>query len=494
MRTVVPVARAIATGSANWLGRSPAARSRAGVGRERPLIVRQCRTIGVNQAMRVEHDHRRGGRARVHSLGHQFPLQEGGDADGRPSRAEEHEAIRREATSLPACGEQAREDDRTGALDVVVEARLPVAIAIEDADRVVLLEVLPLDDGPREDPGHSVDERLDDRVVRPAAQPRRPVPDVERIVQERLTVGPDIERDGQGAGRIDARGGRVQRQLAHRDRHPAGPLVAEAQDALVVGDDDQADVIAGGSKDGVDPVDVIRSDPDAARASDDVAELLASKTDGRRVDDRQELLEVLDEEPVEERLVAVLECCQSDVPLEVIGLAADVLELQPDLLVDRRQAWRQQTVQAKGVALADRECGALVQERIRDQIVPAAPNGQSRGRSLTHGLRGGRRRGGCQPHRLAGSGSDGCGWMGGVRSANRCAARSAWLMTPTKAPLPSTTGRPVTRVERSAMSASSMVASTATTVTLMVITSATSFRSLPMSHSTNLNAILPPAS
>ena len=121
---------------------------------------------------------------------------------------------------------------------------------------------------------------------------------------------------------------RVQRQLADRDRHPAGPLVAEAQDALVVGDDDQADVVAGATKDVIDPADVIGRDPDAARTPEDVAELLARETDRRRVDDRQELLEVLDEEPVEQGLVAVLECGQADIPLEVIGLPPDVLQLQ----------------------------------------------------------------------------------------------------------------------------------------------------------------------
>jgi hypothetical protein len=36
------------------------------------------------------------------------------------------------------------------------------------------------------------------------------------------------------------RRGRVERQLADRDPHPARALVAEAQDALVVGHHDQA--------------------------------------------------------------------------------------------------------------------------------------------------------------------------------------------------------------------------------------------------------------
>ena len=105
------------------------------------------------------------------------------------------------------------------------------------------------------------------------------------------------------------------------------------------------------AKDVVDPADVVGRDPDAARTPEDVAELLARETDGRRVDDRQELLEVLDEDPVEQGLVAVLERGQADVALEVVGLAPDVLELERDLLLDRRHTRRQQTVQAEGVAL-----------------------------------------------------------------------------------------------------------------------------------------------
>jgi hypothetical protein len=49
-----------------------------------------------------------------------------------------------------------------------------------------------------------------------------------------------------------------------------------------------------------DAIDVVGRDPQPARLAQDVAELLAGSPDRRRVDDRQELLEVLDEEPVEE--------------------------------------------------------------------------------------------------------------------------------------------------------------------------------------------------
>ena len=329
--------------------------------------------------MAVEHDDGRGRCAGIHPFRDEFALEHGGDADGRPTRAHEQELVRRQTPTSSAGCEQAGQDDGPSPLDVVVEARQAVPIGVEDAHRVVLLEVLPLEDGRREDPGDCPHERLDDRFVCRAAQSRRPVTQVERIVQELLVVGPDIERDGQCLGRIDAGGRRIQGQLPNRDRHPAGPLVAKAQDAFIVGNDDQTDVVAGRAKDGVDPPHVIGGDPDAARTPEDVAELSTGEADRRGVDDREELLEVLDKESIEQGLVAVLECGESDKPLEVICLAPDVLQLEGDLLVDGRHTSRQQAVQAKGVALPWREGCALVEERLRDQVVPAAPDDQAAG-------------------------------------------------------------------------------------------------------------------
>ena len=188
-----------------------------------------------------------------------------------------------------------------------------------------------------------------------------------------LPVGADVEGDGQGPGRIDARRGGVQGELADGDGHAARALVAEAQDALVVGDHDQADRLVGRrAQDLVDAADVVGRDPDAARTPQDVAELLAGAADGRRVDDRQELLEVLGQDAVEERLVAVLQGRQADVALEVVRLAADVLELEGDLLLDGRDARRHEPAQAERVALVVGEGGALVEQRLGDQFAPTA--------------------------------------------------------------------------------------------------------------------------
>ena len=99
-----------------------------------------------------------------------------------------------------------------------------------------------------------------------------------------------------------------------------------------------------------DPVHVVGSDPQAAGAAHHVTELPAGVADRWRVDDRGELLEVIGEHPVEQRLVAVLQCGESDVLLEVVGLALQVLELERHLLGEADDAVRHQPAQPERVA------------------------------------------------------------------------------------------------------------------------------------------------
>ena len=102
-----------------------------------------------------------------------------------------------------------------------------------------------------------------------------------------------------------------------------------------------------------------------------MAELLAGAADRWRVDDRHELLEVLRQQPVEERLVAILERGKADVVLQLVALAADVLELERDLLLDGRDARRQEPAQAERVALGLGEGGVLVEQPVADQRAAA---------------------------------------------------------------------------------------------------------------------------
>jgi hypothetical protein len=81
---------------------------------------------------------------------------------GRPGADEQYPLPGHPLTARPQGGEEAADDHGGGSLDVVVEAGYAVAVAVEQADRVVLLEVLPLQDRIRIGVGHRDDERLDE--------------------------------------------------------------------------------------------------------------------------------------------------------------------------------------------------------------------------------------------------------------------------------------------------------------------------------------------
>ena len=147
------------------------------------------------------------------------------------------------APELPRRGIDAGHRDRGRALDVVVEAGHAVAEVVQDAQRVGSLEVLPLDDAAGPDLLDALHEGLDELVVGRAAQPAGAVAHVERVVEQGAVVGAHVERDRQRQRGVQAAAGGVQRQLADGDAHAAGALVAQAQDALVVGDDDEAHVL-----------------------------------------------------------------------------------------------------------------------------------------------------------------------------------------------------------------------------------------------------------
>ena len=149
-----------------------------------------------------------------------------------------------------------------------------------------------------------------------------------------MVVGPAVEGDRQGQPGVDARPGGVEGELADGDPHATRPLVAQPEDPLVVGGHDEPDPRSGrvGEQFG-DPVDVVGGDPATSGAPHHVAELPAGMADRRGIDDRSELFEVVDEQAVEKRLVAVLQRGEADVALDVIGLAPEVFEFEVNLLV-----------------------------------------------------------------------------------------------------------------------------------------------------------------
>ena len=66
--------------------------------------------------------------------------------------------------------------------------------------------------------------------------------EIERVFEQFSIVGADIEGDRQTISRWRAGAGGVERELADRDAHAADAEVAQAQNPLAVGDDDEADI------------------------------------------------------------------------------------------------------------------------------------------------------------------------------------------------------------------------------------------------------------
>jgi len=164
------------------------------------------------------------------------------------------------------------------------------------------VEVLPLHERARENPRDAVDKGLDQRCVVAALQSPLPEADVVGILQQLGVVGADVQADRKALRRVQAGHRTVERHPPARDADAAGALIACAQHTLVVGDDDQAHLLVGSVPEDLwDAVRVVRGDPDALGAPEDVAVLLAGPTNGRRVDDRHQLGQVVDQHPVEQR-------------------------------------------------------------------------------------------------------------------------------------------------------------------------------------------------
>lgn len=97
---------------------------------------------------------------------------------------------------------------------------------------------------------------------------------------------------------------------------------------------------------------------------------------------------MIGEDAVEQRLVPILQGGETDVALQIVGLAADVLEFEFDLLLDRHDASRQQSAEAEGVALLFGERWPLVEKAMTDQVPSAAARSETAARYLKSALKG----------------------------------------------------------------------------------------------------------
>lgn len=141
--------------------------------------------------------------------------------------------------------------------------------------------------------------------------------------------------------------------------------VAEAEDAAAVRDDDDLDVVAGPVvHHGAHEPAVLGGEVHAARAPEVAAEALAHLAHRRRVDDGRELVHVVDQQPVEERLVAVAQVVQELCAVQRVRQLAHRVQDLGHLLRQRQRARRHEPADAQHVALRQREARALVRQRV----------------------------------------------------------------------------------------------------------------------------------
>src|SRR6478752_10451383 len=101
----------------------------------------------------------------------------------------------------------------------------------------------------------------------------------------------------------------------------------------------------------------------------DLAEALAGFTDGRGVDDRHRLRDVVAQHPVEQRLVAVLQRAQVDVLVEFVTASGELVPAVFNLLLDGLLCDRQQAQQPEFAALGVGEGGALGRQRVEQLVL-----------------------------------------------------------------------------------------------------------------------------
>jgi hypothetical protein len=192
-------------------------------------------------------------------------------------------------------------------------------------------------------------------------------PDIIRILQQLFVVGADVQHDRETQPRVHAGAGRIERELADRDAHAVGAEIAQAENALAVGDDDEFGRIGPIGQQLGDAAAIVGADEKPARPLENIAELLTGESHRRRVNDRLNLVDIVADEAEKQRLVAVVERIERHVFFEVVGQIAQIGQQAIHLCLDLEVGRRQQAAQAEGVAFLIGEAGPFVQQRIAQQ-------------------------------------------------------------------------------------------------------------------------------
>ena len=168
---------------------------------------------------------------------------------------------------------------------------------------------------------------------------------------------------------MHAGAGRVQHEFADRYPHAVAAQIAEAEDALAIRHHGHAHIAHRPvAQDLRHAAPIFHGNVEPARTPENSIILLARLADRRRVNDRHQLLDMIDQNPVKERLVASGQRDERDVAFQVRRFARQMAEHALDLLGLGLGARRQQPAQAKRIALGGGKSAPFIQNRIVEQI------------------------------------------------------------------------------------------------------------------------------
>ena len=254
-------------------------------------------------------------------------------------------------------------------------------VLLQDAVGVAGPEVLPVQHRLGEQPGGGLDEGVDELVVTLPANPGVPLAEVEVAVEQAEVVGADVEDDRHDPARVDPGRRGVDRELADGDLDATDALVADPEDALGVGGDDEVDIAGGQAVVEQRLLDVLRAvDRDEHPTGTVVfdGEPLDDLADRGRVDDGKHLFDVVGEQPVEEHLVAVAEAGEV-VVLGERGPGRVVLLVDPaHLVADGGHLTGHEADQAEVAPLLDGEGRPAVGHGVGQHRAPAGRDAQRR--------------------------------------------------------------------------------------------------------------------
>lgn len=208
------------------------------------------------------------------------------------------------------------------------------------------------------------DIATDELVVFPTAPPGVAIAQIERIGQQLLIVGADIQRHREAAARIDAAAGGVEGQFAHSDLDATHTPVTDTQDRLGIGAHDQVDVLGPQPQrvEGfLDFVGFVDAQKQSALPAVFVGEALDCLANGGRVHHRHQFGQMVGQHLEVQHLVAVVQLFEKQVAAQIGGQALQLMPYAFGLLVEREHGRRKPAGQPQPPPLRVGEADSTVE-------------------------------------------------------------------------------------------------------------------------------------